>query len=88
MIFNNRYDNLQSTEVKIDRNAKRMDVTLRVNLIYGGAIGLNKKTIKLQEETNGETFSTDEPDPFKNIKSVTISNSPPKDILTSIGNVV
>jgi hypothetical protein len=56
-----------------------------VNFKDGGAKGLEDKTFYIEEETSGETFTTDQPDPFKNIKSVTISHSPPKEILKSIG---
>lgn len=43
--FATQYSQVEWTDVKIDKNAKRIDVTLRVNLTDGGAEGLSCQTI-------------------------------------------
>ena len=43
--FSTKYSQVEWTDVKIDKNTKRIDVTLRVNLTDGGAQGLNCSTI-------------------------------------------
>lgn len=40
--FTTKYNQVQWTDVKIDKKAKKIDLTLRVNLSDGGAEGLNK----------------------------------------------
>ncbi|MBS7253658.1 PAAR-like protein [Flavobacterium branchiicola] len=47
--FGSKYSQVQWTDVKIDRNAKRIDVTLRVNLTDGGDEGLNCQTINASD---------------------------------------
>ncbi|OMQ10524.1 PAAR-like protein [[Flexibacter] sp. ATCC 35103] len=39
--FSTKYNQVKWTDVKIDKNTKRIDVTLRVNLTDGGTEGLN-----------------------------------------------
>lgn len=43
--FATQYSQVEWTDVKIDKNAKRIDVTLRVNLTDGGENGLTCQTI-------------------------------------------
>ena len=86
--FTTAYSQVQWTDVKINAKTKRIDVTLRVNLTDGGAKGLDTSTFVNEEATNGETFSSKESDPFKNIKTITISNSPPANIIKQIGQPV
>jgi hypothetical protein len=65
--FTTQYSQVQWTDVKVNRNAKRIDVTLRVNLYDGGAKGLECNTFKMDEENSSETFTTNQPDPYKNV---------------------
>ena len=44
--FATEYSQVEWTDVKIDKNIKRIDVTLRVNLTDGGAEGLEKETLR------------------------------------------
>lgn len=86
--FETQYSQVNWVDVKIDKNTKRIDVTLRVNLTDGGAKGLDAPTFVNEETTSGETFSSNELDPFKNIKKITISNSPPANIIKQIGQPI
>jgi len=67
--FATEYSQVNWTDVKIDRKAKRIDVTLRVNLTDGGAKGLDCNTYTTEKEESYETFTpTNSQDPFAGIK--------------------
>lgn len=64
--FEVSYKQVDWVDVKIDRNVKRIDVTLRVNLTDGGAKGLSCNTYTIDEEMSYETFTpTNGVDPLK-----------------------
>lgn len=54
-------------DVKIDKKTKRIDVNLRVNLTDGGANGLDCSTYNGGNEFSSEGFSSNQPDPFRNV---------------------
>lgn len=47
--FSTKYDQVEWTDVKIDKNTKRIDVTLRVNLTDGGENGLTCQAINASD---------------------------------------
>jgi len=64
--FSTKYSEVQWTDVKIDKNKKRIDITLRVDLRDGGTKGLDCYTSSLPEESSYETFTpTTGTDPLK-----------------------
>ena len=65
--FEVSYQEVNWVDVKIDRKAKRIDVTLRVDLQDGGATGLDCNTFVAEDESSYETFTptTKTEDPFK-----------------------
>jgi hypothetical protein len=69
--FTTEYNQVQWTDVKIDKKAKRIDITLRVELTDGGANGLKCSTYNVGDEMSYETFTptTNQPDPLKDIKT-------------------
>jgi hypothetical protein len=69
--FTTEYNQVQWTDVKIDKKAKRIDITLRVELTDGGANGLKCSTYNVGDEMSYETFTptTNQTDPFKDIKT-------------------
>ncbi|MHC9087778.1 hypothetical protein ACXIHB_03600 [Tenacibaculum sp. IMCC1] len=73
--FSMRYDEVKWVDVKIDKNSKRIDVTLRVNLKDGGARGI-------------ECYEKDfDPDPkLRVFKEVCPWDKIPQEALTYYGN--
>jgi hypothetical protein len=85
--FATEYNQVQWTDVKINKKAKRIDVTLRVNLYDGGAKGLKCNTYSTESEMSYETFTptTNQPDPFKDIKTTICDwDKIPKNVLNSL----
>lgn len=68
--FEVSYKEVNWVDVKIDRKAKRIDLTLRVDLKDGGATGLDCNTYTATDEMSYETFTptTKAEDPFKDSK--------------------
>lgn len=57
--FSTQYKEVNWVDVKIDKNNKKIDTTLRVNLKDGGAKGLNSSNaVPVSEQTNGVPIST------------------------------
>jgi hypothetical protein len=68
--FATEYSQVQWTDVKIDKKAKRIDVTLRVNLKDGGTQGLDCSTYAIDKEESYETFTpTNSQDPYSRVKT-------------------
>lgn len=69
--FETKYNEVDWVDVKIDKNRKRVDVTLRVDLKDGGSEGISCQTYNSGNEFSSEGFSSNQEDPFKNV-NVTI----------------
>lgn len=70
--FSTNYNQVQWTDVKIDKKKKRIDVTLRVNLTDGGTQGLSCSTYTTEKEESYETFTpTNSSDSLAGIKITT-----------------
>ena len=82
--FETKYNEVNWVDVKIDKNKKRIDVTLRVDLKDGGAEGLGCST-----HTELDTTIEGDPNPFKGISVTTCDwDKIPKNDIVRIGKPV
>ena len=71
--FSMRYDEVKWVDVKIDKNSKRIDVTLRVNLKDGGARGIECKEVIHRDHLNPGMRTSKEVCPWDKIPETDIN---------------